>query len=178
MTQDSPPEPAPENPTNEYDLKPTEKESRPKPGDPDFVPPTPVILPADIHEAEPEPAPVDPDIANNKAMGILAYILFVIPLVAAPQSKFARFHANQGLLVFIVWCIAILGATFIEVGWSLLTNYLYDIRILWVFLGCICHVVPVLLLVGALGFAIAGIINAANGEAKPLPLIGHWTLIK
>ena len=43
---------------------------------------------------------MDPaDIEANKPMAILSYIwfLFIVPLVAAPQSKFARFHANQGL---------------------------------------------------------------------------------
>lgn len=38
------------------------------------------------------------DIQNNKVMAILAYfgILVLIPIFAAKESKFARFHANQG----------------------------------------------------------------------------------
>ena len=38
------------------------------------------------------------DIAKNKVLSLFAYIgiLFLIPLLAAPNSKFARFHTNQG----------------------------------------------------------------------------------
>lgn len=52
------------------------------------------------HTAEFDPQ----DVADNKVMAVLAYIgfLFLIPLLAAPQSKFARFHTNQGLVLFIV----------------------------------------------------------------------------
>ena len=42
------------------------------------------------------------DIEKNKAVGILAYILFFIPIIAARDSKFAMYHANQGLALFIV----------------------------------------------------------------------------
>ena len=43
------------------------------------------------------------DIADNKVMAVLAYIgiLFLIPLLAAPNSRFARFHTNQGLVLFL-----------------------------------------------------------------------------
>ena len=43
------------------------------------------------------------DIQNNKAMGILAYIgfLVLVPLLAAPQSKFARYNSSQGLVLCI-----------------------------------------------------------------------------
>ena len=49
-------------------------------------------------------AQFDPqDIASNKVMGVLAYIgiLVLIPIFAAKNSPFARFHANQGLILFI-----------------------------------------------------------------------------
>ena len=44
------------------------------------------------------------DISKNRAFAILAYIglLFLVPLLAAPNSPFARYHTNQGLLLFIV----------------------------------------------------------------------------
>ena len=47
------------------------------------------------------------DIQNNKAMGILSYIglLVLIPIFAAKDSKFARFHANQGLVLVIAQAI-------------------------------------------------------------------------
>ena len=43
------------------------------------------------------------DIEENKFMAILAYfgILVIIPILAAKDSKFARFHSNQGLILCI-----------------------------------------------------------------------------
>ena len=43
------------------------------------------------------------DISDGKAMSILAYfgILFFLPLVVCPQSRFGRFHANQGLILLL-----------------------------------------------------------------------------
>ena len=52
------------------------------------------------------------DIEDNSVMGLLAYIwiLWLIPLLAAKNSKFAKFHANQGLILFILEVIG--GAVF------------------------------------------------------------------
>lgn len=38
------------------------------------------------------------DINQNKVMAVLAYIgiLVLVPLLAAPNSKYARYHVNQG----------------------------------------------------------------------------------
>ena len=43
------------------------------------------------------------DIESNKVYALLSYIgiLFLVPIIAAPKSKFARYHANQGLTLFI-----------------------------------------------------------------------------
>ena len=43
------------------------------------------------------------DVENNKAMAVLAYIgiLVFIPIFAAPNSKYARYHSSQGLTLFI-----------------------------------------------------------------------------
>ncbi|MFC5404814.1 DUF4870 domain-containing protein [Cohnella soli] len=97
------------------------------------------------------------DVQTNKGMAILAYILFFVPLIAAPNSPFAKYHANQGLTLFLT-CVAlniVLG--FIPfLGWVLLP---------FANLGCF-----VLLIIG--------ILSAAQGGAKPLPIIGKYTLIK
>ena len=47
------------------------------------------------------------DIENNKVMAVLAYfgILVLIPIFAAKESKFARFHANQGLVLWLAGII-------------------------------------------------------------------------
>ena len=49
-------------------------------------------------------APVQSDAQQNKVMGILAYLswLVIVPLLAAKESPFARYHTNQGLVLAIV----------------------------------------------------------------------------
>jgi uncharacterized membrane protein len=97
------------------------------------------------------------DVQANKVMAILAYIIFFIPLLAAKDSPFAKYHANQGLVLFLVAVGAniVLGMIPI-IGWVLLP---------------IANIAVLVL-------AIIGIINSANGNMKPLPLIGGITLLK
>lgn len=105
------------------------------------------------------------DIANNKAMGILSYlgILVLIPILTAKESEFARFHANQGLVLLISYVVVIFAC-------GILTNIPY--------LGWMFSIARYLVYVAALIFAIIGIVNANNGKAKELPIIGHLKLIK
>ena len=104
------------------------------------------------------------DIADNKGMAVLAYIgiLFLIPLLAAPNSRFARFHANQGLVLFIAEIIYNFVSAIIR---AILPLAVVNI-ILWV--------ISVLFLV----LSIIGIVNAATGKAKELPVIGKIRIIK
>ena len=57
------------------------------------------------------------DIEKNKVMALLAYIIFLIPLLAAKDSKFARFHTNQGLVLFLGGIIASVVAVIPVIGW-------------------------------------------------------------
>ena len=100
---------------------------------------------------------------DGKVISIFAYIsiLFLIPLFAANDNKFARFHANQGLVLFL---------TSIAVG--IVSNILS--WIIWP-IGSLVSVVGSL---GILALAIIGIINVVQLEAKPLPFIGEITIIK
>ena len=103
-------------------------------------------------------AQFDPqDIQDNKVMALLAYLgfLFLIPLLAAPNSKFARYHANQGLVLFILEAITSV-ISFIPFGW----------------------IISGILGIFGLVLTIIGIVNAANGQAKQLPLIGGITILK
>lgn len=54
------------------------------------------------------------DIRENKLWALLSYlgILVLIPLLAKKDSKFAQFHAKQGLVLFIanlIWMIPLIG---------------------------------------------------------------------
>ncbi len=109
------------------------------------------------------------DIQNNKTMGILSYIswLVLIPIFAAKGSKFARFHANQGLVLAIaqsaVWVTFIILDIFLS--WIPVVRVLYWI-IKWLVLAAL--VVP----------SVIGIVNAARGQAKEFPIIGGIKILK
>lgn len=109
------------------------------------------------------------DAQDNKVMAILAYFgpLVLIPIFAAKESPFARYHSNQGLVLLLA-CIAyniansILSAIILAISWRLhfITSLLSFVSIIFTVL------------------AIIGIINACKGEKKPLPLIGSINLLK
>ncbi len=107
------------------------------------------------------------DIEQNKIMALLSYLswLVLIPIFAAPNSRFARYHANQGLVLLIT-----------EVVWiiiqSILSTILYAIHLgfISVILGLVNLVFLVLLVIG--------ITNAVSGKAKELPFIGKIRILK
>jgi uncharacterized membrane protein len=98
---------------------------------------------------------------EGKVISIFAYIIFLIPLLAGKDNRFAQFHANQGLVLFLT-----------SVAVAIVSNILS--WILWP-IGFLVSTVGSL---GILALAIIGIINVVNLEAKPLPVIGGITLIK
>lgn len=106
------------------------------------------------------------DINNNKGMSVLAYIgfLFLVPLLACPNSKFARYHTNQGLVLFLL-----------EFALGIVTGILGLIPIAGLIIGGLLSAVGGIF---TLVLMIMGIINAAKGQAKELPLIGKITLLK
>lgn len=109
------------------------------------------------------------DIEVNKVAAVLAYIniLVVVTLIIAPNSRFARYHANQGMCLLIAEVIiGTIGAIVVAIfGFIPLIGGL----VAWVF-----RVFKLVLVI----LAILGIVNAAKGEAKPLPIIGEFQLIK
>lgn len=109
---------------------------------------------------------MDPkDIEQNKVMAILAYLwlLVLVPIFAARESKFATFHANQGLILAIAEIA--LGLVSLILGW---------IPILGILISIVCWIAGLCLLI----LAIIGIVNAANGKAKELPIIGKIRILK
>ena len=115
-------------------------------------------------------AQYDPaDVEKNKAMGVLAYLswLVLIPIFAAKDSKFARFHANQGLVLLIASAIFgvarwILSEILFAISWRL-----YFVTVIISLFGLVF-----------LALAIIGIVNAATGKAKELPVIGQIRILK
>lgn len=100
----------------------------------------------------PQP-PVGQSSSNNTGMAILAYlgILVIVPfLTDAKNDPFVKFHIKQGLGLLIieviswfVWMVPVLG---FMIGW-----------LVWLFIMIMI---------------IMGIMNAASGKTKELPLVG------
>ena len=132
----------------------------PVPGTGNTAPPNPSRAPGSVAE----------DIEKNRAFAILAYfgILFLVALLAAPNSRFAKYHANQGMVLFL----ASLAAA--------VCSYVLGVALIFIpFIGwLVAGLVGLSLLVGGVALVIQGVINAAGGQCKPLPLIGHFELIK
>ncbi len=105
------------------------------------------------------------DIDANKGMAILAYlaILVLVPIFAAKESKYAKFHSNQGIILCII------GIVF----------------------NVICKIlcaIPLIRIIGYIVWAVGGIalfivwllaiINVVNGKAKELPFVGGIEILK
>ena len=105
------------------------------------------------------------DINKNKVMAILSYLswLVLIPLIAGRESKFVKFHVNQGIVLAISELIA-----------------LFIVRILkgLPYIGFVFGILGSAVTIVCLILAVIGMVNASNGKAKELPLVGKIRLIK
>ena len=107
--------------------------------------------PADAPAAEAE------DIEQNKVYAVVGYlgILFLVPLLAAPNSRYARYHANQGIVLFL--------ATVVVTGAFYVLGHIP-------FLGRVLGLAGSVAWIVSLVFMVLGIVNAASGKCQPLPL--------
>lgn len=107
------------------------------------------------------------DVNANKVYGILSYIgfLFIIPLLAAKDSRFAKFHANQGLVAFLTEMI-------INAASGAVCAFLSAIH-----LGAVAAMVGPLISLISLAISVIGIVYAAQGKAKELPVIGKFHIL-
>ena len=97
------------------------------------------------------------DIEQNRIIAALSYFLFALPIVFSPHSAFARFHANQSL---VLWITTFLGQFVLRalpvIGDAAVTFYTIVMMILFVL----------------------GVLHAVKGEAKRLLFIGSIDLLK
>lgn len=117
-------------------------------------------------DSGPKGSTLDPDKKSNenleevKVISALAYlgVLFFLPLVVHPNSKFGKFHANQGLILLLFSVIgSFVGGIIPIIGWFL--------------------IVPAVS-IATLVFFVMGLVNALNKQEKRLPLIGGFDIIK
>jgi FtsH-binding integral membrane protein len=123
------------------------------------------------------------DASANKVFGILAYLfcLCFISMFAAPkESHYSRFHANQGLVLFLFEIVGIIVfgiITTIVAASSMATFYAYGGIGAFAGFGAV-GVIQNIYGVATAVLAIIGIINAAQGNEKPLPIIGGIRILK
>ena len=106
----------------------------------------------------------------RKGMAILAYfgLLVLIPIFAAKKDPFARYHSNQGLVLCIVTLVC-------SVLSSVLSNVLLQVSSLAVLIvSAVFGIFNLLFFI----FAIIGIVHAAKGQMKPVPIIGRIKILK
>lgn len=100
------------------------------------------------------------DAETNKSARIssaLGYLFFFIPIIMHPESKFARYHANQGLILLL----------FMTMGTALLSMVPYA----GPFLALVAVVLGIVL-------ALRGMVVALRCQAKRIPLLGKLILIE
>ena len=107
--------------------------------------------------------------SNAAYAGLLYSRNILVTLLAVQQSKFAMYHCNQGLVLTL--------AAFVV---SIANMILDRILIFIPFLGLLLmSILSLGIFIGIIALVIMGIINAANGVCKPLPVIGNrFTLVK
>ena len=113
------------------------------------------------------------DIEQNKVICAVSYIsiLFFLPLVACPNSRFGKFHANQALILLIA--SAIIGAAGGIAGGIIWALPLIPDALKNIVTGALNLVVSLAPTAGM----IFGIVTAAQGKAKEIPFIGKFNLI-
>lgn len=107
------------------------------------------------------------EIEKGKGLSIISYIgaLALIPYFVEKENKYVKYHAKQGLNLFILEMIASIAIYFIGriIGWrlSFITSILETV-------ANIC----------AFALSIIGIINVCNGKAKELPILNKIKIVK
>lgn len=106
---------------------------------------------------------------DKKTTDIVAYISFIglIIAFAAGTREQSKFHMNQSLVLVIT-----------EIVLSVISGIAGGIVGIIPILGLILSLVAGVCSIVCFVFMILGIMNAAKGEEKPLPLIGGIQILK
>jgi uncharacterized membrane protein len=124
------------------------------------------------------------EIEAGKSMAILAYIIALIPYFAGDkENKFVRFHAVQGMNLLIIAVAYSVAASVINgIVWSATVGSCIGS---W---GATCgggfgisSIVSAIIGLGSLTIGvidIIGLVYAAQGEMKEVPLLGKFKFIK
>jgi uncharacterized membrane protein len=110
------------------------------------------------------------DINDGKPLAAVGYVplccipTFLVPMMMAKENAYAQYHARQGAVLYIV---AVLGAIVLVVFQTVCGFIGHG-------LGCISNLVGLGYGGVVLVVMVLGIINALQGQAKELPVIGQF----
>ncbi len=108
------------------------------------------------------------DVEKNRVLGGLGYLVFFLPLIACPESRFGKFCANQGLLIWIASLVVWIAFGLLEwilgripvIGWLVIIAH------------SLCNIAIAVI---ALYYTY---LAASKGDARELPFIGNYSIIK
>jgi len=119
------------------------------------------------------------DVTENKWMGILAYLgpLVFVPMFAAKKSKFARFHTVQGFNLFLLWVAYTIVFSLLGLITVTRTAYAWGVPYTYQGPSVIVSILGWIVSLGITALAIIGIVYAAKGKFKELPVIGKLHIL-
>lgn len=157
---------------DDYDLKPHDpvepKASAPPPPPAAQAPP----MSSSAKSASNQEEKSEADLGNHRAMAILAYIpvLVIVPLVFGQQSRFVRYHTNQGFILFLLEALRWGIMRVLYTGLPLM----FQSHPMLSFFGFVNGVISFLFL----ALAIVGVLHVASGHCEELPVIGKYRVIE
>ncbi|RPI18331.1 MAG: hypothetical protein EHM58_05730 [Ignavibacteriae bacterium] len=96
------------------------------------------------------------EVESGKTMAIIAYFIFFVPLLVeeARNNKFAMYHTEQSILILILNVVGLILGT----------------------IGSFVCIGAIFYLINLFAFVlwVMGLINAIQGQAKPVPLVGQY----
>ena len=115
--------------------------------------------------------PEKEDLKGKKITAGLSYLFWftLIPMMYASESKFVKYHANQGFVLAIAETIFLILTVIVsKIVWAVSrpTSLLVETIMLAIFVGVF----------GML--SLIGILNVVRGKEKPIPTFGNIQLLK
>lgn len=101
-------------------------------------------------------------------------IMFFVPLVSIPESRYGRYWANQGLLILLIELICLLVGLVVGGIFGLLSL----IPFVGVVFGVIETAVTVLLSLIPAAYIIISLVYVSKGKARDIPFVGFVRIIK
>lgn len=107
------------------------------------------------------------DLQKNRALGGLGYLIFFLPLIACPESRYGRHCANQGLIFWIFWvAYGIVFSLLSNLFWIPVVGFLFQ-AVLW-----LCWFAVLALEIYYTVLAVS------KGDAREIPFVGSYRIIK